>query len=90
MVNVEIVYVASDQTLTHLHCTLPNGATVNDALLQSGLYSRCPETQGLPVGIFSKRVEGTTTLKSGDRIEIYRPLSNDPKEKRRARAKKDS
>jgi putative ubiquitin-RnfH superfamily antitoxin RatB of RatAB toxin-antitoxin module len=88
MVNVEIIYIANDQAITHLYCHLPDGATVNDALVQSELFTCCPDAQGLPIGIFSKCVEKTTVLKPGDRIEIYRSLLIDPKEKRRQRANK--
>ncbi|WP_419420049.1 RnfH family protein [Legionella sp. D16C41] len=90
MVEVEIIYVDSEQKVTHFHCSLSEGATVGDALKQSSIFTRCPEAHGLPIGIFSKRVEETTVLKPGDRIEIYRLLINDPKEKRRLRAQKNN
>lgn len=38
------------------------------------------------VGIFGKKVALETELRSGDRVEIYRPLQMDPKEARRKRA----
>jgi hypothetical protein len=38
------------------------------------------------VGIFGKAVKLSQVLKSGDRVEIYRPLLNDPKEARRRKA----
>jgi putative ubiquitin-RnfH superfamily antitoxin RatB of RatAB toxin-antitoxin module len=60
---------------------LPPGATVRDALRASGM-------DGDAVGIFGKRVEPQTRLSDGDRIEIYRPLALDPKERRRQRARK--
>ena len=40
----------------------------------------------LSFGIFGKRVANDTLVKQGDRIEIYRPLTFDPKESRRRRA----
>ncbi|STX50304.1 protein yfjF [Legionella busanensis] len=88
MVEVEVIYIDYEQVITHLHCTLPEGATVEDALNESGIVTLFPDVQELAIGIFSKRVDRTTALKTGDRIEIYRPLINDPKEKRRLRAKK--
>lgn len=87
MVRVELVYVASDKSLVHLKLSLGLGATVADALNESGVLITNPEVKGLPVGIFAKQVTLDTLLKSGDRIEIYRPLTLDPKEKRRQRAK---
>jgi putative ubiquitin-RnfH superfamily antitoxin RatB of RatAB toxin-antitoxin module len=38
--------------------------------------------------VFGKRRPADTVVADGDRIEIYRPLSADPKEARRARARK--
>ena len=88
MVSVELIYIAIDQTCVHIKLSLPLGARVGDALDQSGLFITHPELKSQPLGIFAKRVTKDTLLKSGDRIEIYRPLQNDPKEKRRQRAKK--
>ena len=60
---------------------LPDGATVRDALAATALT-------GTQVGIFGKRVTMQTRLADGDRVEIYRPLAIDPKEARRARARR--
>ena len=87
MVKVEIVYVAADKSVIHLKLSLKPGASVSDALNDSGLLTTNPEVQGLPVGIFAKQVSLETVLKPGDRIEIYRALTLDPMEKRRQRAK---
>ena len=38
------------------------------------------------VGVFGRAVEAGTPLADGDRVEIYRGLSFDPKESRRRRA----
>lgn len=88
MLKVELVYVAQDQCTIHLQLTLKPGATVADALDESGLLAIHPELQGLPVGIFARQVSLDCVLKPGDRIEIYRPLTLDPKEKRRQLARK--
>jgi putative ubiquitin-RnfH superfamily antitoxin RatB of RatAB toxin-antitoxin module len=42
--------------------------------------------EALAVGIFSTPCALDRIVKNGDRIEIYRPLQNDPKEARRQRA----
>ncbi len=39
------------------------------------------------LGIFGKLTQGDRVLHDGDRIEIYRPLGEDPKTARRQRAK---
>jgi putative ubiquitin-RnfH superfamily antitoxin RatB of RatAB toxin-antitoxin module len=39
------------------------------------------------VGVFSKPRELSATLREGDRVEIYRPLTIDPKEARVAKVR---
>jgi putative ubiquitin-RnfH superfamily antitoxin RatB of RatAB toxin-antitoxin module len=87
MVKVEIVYVTRDKHVVTRVVELESGATVADALEISGIGQDYPETRELPVGIFSKMTKRDRVVKQGDRIEIYRPLLIDPKEKRRQRAK---
>ncbi|KTD61070.1 RnfH family protein [Legionella shakespearei] len=88
MVKVELVYVAENGSVVHLPMDLKQGATVGDALNESGIYHSHPETKELPVGIYAKQVSLSEVLKDGDRVELYRALSRDPKEKRRQLAKK--
>ncbi|HAZ7572092.1 RnfH family protein [Legionella sp. PATHC032] len=83
MVKVELVYIANSENCLHYKMDLKQGATVEEALIQSNIYSTCPETRELPIGVYGKRVSMDLVLKDGDRIEIYRPLILDPKEKRR-------
>lgn len=40
-----------------------------------------------PLGVFGEVIEGNYVLSDGDRVEIYRPLQQDPKEWRRRRAR---
>ncbi|TAL58466.1 MAG: RnfH family protein [Legionella sp.] len=88
MVRVELVYIAQDQTIVHQRLELPEGAIVHDALKQSGIYLSHPETQELVVGIYAKPVSLERVLQDGDRLELYRALLRDPKEKRRLQAKR--
>ena len=68
--------------------TLARGATVRDAIEQSGITRVFnglvidPEM----VGIFGTKVSMDQQVQDGDRVEIYRPLIADPKETRRQRA----
>lgn len=87
MVNVELVYVPADQQAIHLKLTVAVGVTVAEVLQVSGLLQTHPEIKDMSFGIFSKSVSLNTVVKSGDRVEIYRPLLIDPKEKRRQRAR---
>ncbi len=87
MEKVEVIYIDEAQRSIQLYMALKPKATVGDVLQESGLWSTHPETKNYPVGIYSKPVSLDMVPKSGDRIEIYRPLTCDPKEKRRQRAK---
>lgn len=64
---------------------LARGVTAREALAFSGLPAEFPEidVQGCPLGVFGKRVNDDRVLQSGDRLEIYRPLTNNPRETRR-------
>lgn len=81
-VNVEIVYINIDQVVFHQTLTLEKPMTVTEVLGMSGIYQQHPEAQAFVIGIFSKRVAPETLVKEGDRIEIYRPLIKNPKERR--------
>ena len=67
---------------------LARGVTAREALALSGLPDGFPEidVQGCPLGVFGKRVNDDRVLQSGDRLEIYRPLMNNPRETRRLAA----
>jgi len=62
---------------------LPSGSRVRDALRAAGVEADA-------VGVFGKRVGLDVELADGDRVEIYRPLRLDPKERRRQRARRRS
>ena len=69
--------------------TLPDSATVADALDQARLQAAGAEVPwDAEVGIFGELCDRAAVPRDGDRIEIYRPLKSDPKESRRARARK--
>ena len=67
---------------------LPAGSTVDDALNASGFAQAFPVVHPWErgVGVFGRAAEPQTPLADGDRVEIYRGLSFDPKESRRRRA----
>lgn len=83
---VTVVYCApSIEDLSELK--LPSGSTVRDALAAADLPTRRAElTDAIDVGIWSRRCSLDQPLTDGDRVEIYRPLTIDPKEGRRMRA----
>jgi uncharacterized protein len=72
---------------------LPLHATVGDAIEAarrracSDAGSGNPEVpwETAPVGIFGELCSRADPVLPGDRIELYRPLTHDPRERRRAR-----
>jgi len=83
------VVCAEPERAFNVELTLPDGATVADAIVESGIRETWPEAgiRADRVGIFARKVSLATMLHDGDRVEIYRPLVIDPKEARRKRAR---
>jgi uncharacterized protein len=63
---------------------LPAGATVADAVSASGM----DDGGHVAVAVFGEKVDAAPVLREGDRVELLRPLTMDPKEARRRRAVK--
>lgn len=84
---VGVVY-AKPERQVWLHVELPEGSTVKDAIEKSGVLGQFPDIDlGVQkVGVYGKVTELDTVLEDGARVEIYRPITCDPKTvKRRAR-----
>ncbi len=88
-IEVEVVYALPTQQ-TLLTVKLPAGATVEEAIRRSGILERHPEIDlsHNQVGIFGHARKLDTPLRNHDRVEIYRPITCDPKAVRRERAAK--
>lgn len=89
LAHIEVAYgVATKQSLVSI--TVPQGTTVEEAIKASKILDEYPDIDlsKNKVGIWSRVVKLTDTVKEGDRIEIYRPLIADPKEIRKRRAEK--
>jgi uncharacterized protein len=87
-IHVEVIYALPGHP-EMVHLTLPEGATVHQALEASGLLQKYPEIEPgktNKLGIFARLVKPDTPLRDRDRVEIYRPLIADPKDVRRKRA----
>jgi len=66
---------------------LPVGATLLDAIKMSALLSPAEMvSESLAAGVFNQVRPLDSLVRDGDRVEIYRPLTIDPKEFRRVRA----
>jgi len=85
---VELVFCARPGHIDQQTLSLPAGATVADALRESGVLGRhALAAADLKVGIWARKVDLQTPLREHDRVELYRPLTADPKEARRLRYK---
>ena len=65
---------------TWLKLDMPDGSTVREAILRSGLLNQFPEIDldRNQVGIFGKITRLDAKLADGNRVEIYRPIIADP------------
>ena len=82
LIRVEVCY-ARPEAQTMLALEVPTGTTAGQALELSGFLSRFPDAPQCELGIAGKRVEADRVLAAGERLELLRPLSADPKEVRR-------
>ena len=84
---VEVVFALPDRQVLET-IDMPEGATVMEAIEQSGVERQFPDVSfaSLQAGIWGKLVERDQVLSDGDRVEIYRPLEMDPREARRLKA----
>lgn len=87
--HVQVCY-ASAGAVWMKDLVVEQGATIEQAIAQSGVLAAMPEIDLAvqPVGLYGKKRPLDTVLREHDRIEIYRPLVADPKESRRRRADK--
>lgn len=93
-ISVEVAYATPQRQLI-VALEVPLGTTAYQALVMSNIAAEFPaiNLQKDPVGIFSQLLNGKGrpsakeyVLQERDRIEIYRPLTIDPKQARRERA----
>lgn len=89
VVEVEVVY-ATPERQARYPLRMNSGTTLVDAIRACGVLEDFPEIDLARnrVGIFGTAAKRAQVLRDGDRVEIYRPLSADPKEARRARVKR--
>jgi putative ubiquitin-RnfH superfamily antitoxin RatB of RatAB toxin-antitoxin module len=88
-IQIEVVYALPEGTQS-LQLRLPPGSTAGAALqraVQAAQDGEFPSVnlESVTVGVFGRVVSREQPLKSGDRLELYRPLAADPKAARRKR-----
>ncbi len=82
---IEVVWVTP--VAQELRClTLPLGSTLQQAVEAAGLNQHlAPDADSGGVGVYGRLCAYDEPLRHGDRVEIYRSLTADPKEVRRQR-----
>jgi putative ubiquitin-RnfH superfamily antitoxin RatB of RatAB toxin-antitoxin module len=84
---VEVVYALPTRQRI-VSVPLGVGMTALEAVQASGLLAEFPELNAtsLALGIFGRRVDASQPLRAEDRVEIYRPLRQEPRVARRQAA----
>lgn len=87
---VSVAYSEPAQQLW-LRIEVPDDSTVEQAIIQSGLLRQFPhlDLTEQKVGVFGKLAKLDTPVQPGDRIEIYRTITADPKTTPRRRMAED-
>lgn len=88
--NIGVCYAEAERQLW-MRIEVPEGVSVGDAIERSGVLKRFPEIDlgRQKVGIFGKLVKLDSKVQDGDRIEIYRSITADPKTVKRRRVKQE-
>lgn len=87
VLHVEVLYSPEARVVWHRALLLPVGSTLAQAIEASGV---CAVFSGLSpatcrAGVWGRAQPASHVLRDRDRIELYRPLTVDPKEARRLR-----
>jgi putative ubiquitin-RnfH superfamily antitoxin RatB of RatAB toxin-antitoxin module len=85
-IDIQIVYALPSHSIVK-SMRLEQGALIADALdaVATDAQFSSVDVEHSAVGIFGRLARRDQALKDGDRIEIYRPLAQEPKLARRAR-----
>lgn len=88
---VSVTYALPDRQ-SWLDVDVPEQATVRDAIEASGITRVFPalDLSTQQVGVFGKAVSLEARLEPGQRVEIYRPITADPKLLRGSNADDDT
>ena len=83
----EVVFALKSEQII-LPLEVPASSCIEDVISKSGIKDifTSEPLDSYPVGIWGEIRERNTVIEDGDRIELYRNLHSDPKEKRRSLA----
>ena len=84
---IEVLYSPAPRTVWQRAIELPAGSTLAQAIEASGVCGAFPDLAAgaARVGVWGRAEPLSHVLRDHDRVEIYRPLTVDPKEARRLR-----
>jgi hypothetical protein len=88
-IRIEVVCAETGrQTVIPLEVDAP--CTAAEAIRRSGIFALHPglDPDACGIGIFGREVARDRQLRSGDRVEVLRPLTDDPRERRRRLARR--
>ena len=88
MITIEVAFSPKEGEHLLKKINLPDGATAHDAVNTLGWLDDFLAIRDYQIGIFAKKIDWQTPLKTGDRLEIHRPLTINPMQKRQKRSKK--
>jgi len=86
-INVSIVYATPEKQWL-IEQSVARGTNALELVALSGIRGECDalaklDDADLELGVYGQKVTQDYLLEEGDRVEIYRPLTADPKEVRR-------
>jgi putative ubiquitin-RnfH superfamily antitoxin RatB of RatAB toxin-antitoxin module len=89
-IRVSVLFSPVGREVREWSLRLSDRATVLEALQASGLPTDYAELdlRSAPVGVWGRKARLSQPLRDGDRVEVYRPLTVDPKVARRERFRK--
>ncbi|MBL4671911.1 MAG: RnfH family protein [Arenicella sp.] len=86
-INVSLVFATEQKQWIH-EAQVASGTCAEELIESSNFRSKVEgllalDLDLLDIGVFSQKVARNYLLQEGDRVELYRPLTADPKEVRR-------
>lgn len=87
-ITVTVIYSAKPRQVTEKVLQLEEGSTISHALLacrQDTQFSEIASRSDNDAGVWGKKMPLSHVLRDLDRVEVYRPLTVDPKVARRER-----
>ena len=88
-ISVQLCWSPGPRAVEERDLRLPRGSTIRDLISDPVARAACPslalDPSGLDMGIWGRRAQLDDALREGDRVELYRPLTVDPKYARRER-----